>query len=230
MKIRGSKNFAEGYVAGDSFLHRMSPQAKIIVSLFLLLGSGVGHGGSLAGVGLLSGLGVVVAAVPIRHIFHCIRRMTWFFIAIAVFPVLFTPGFFIALPTGFPISISQEGLVLGLESSLRLVNILLVSLVMVRTTSSDDWMNGMEKLLGPMSHRFPAIRDLFAVAVLSVQFLPLIIAETEAHFADLRKNKTRTKWGYQKARSAVHSVLQFIVEIFSDLDRYQRALTSREGR
>ena len=52
--------------------------------------------------------------------------------------------------------------------------------------------------------------------------LPMIIAETEEHFAGLRKKETvHREWGYQKIRSVIHSVLQFIVSIFSDLDRYR---------
>jgi hypothetical protein len=61
--------------------------------------------------------------------------MFWFFLAIVTFPVLFTPGFYIDLPSWFPITVSNEGLALVLESSLRLLNILFVSLVLVRVTS-----------------------------------------------------------------------------------------------
>ena len=226
MKINDNKNW--GYVEGDTFLHRLRPQGKIILSLFLLLGSGVGNGWSLALVFLLSLLAVVVAAVPLRRVLHFIKRMAWFFLAIAIFPVLFTPGFFIEFPSWFPISISGEGLILGLESSMRLLNILLISLVMARTTSSEDWIKGMEKLLGPMSQRFPAVRDLFAVAVLSVKFLPLVVVETEKHFSSLHKDNS--EWGYQKTRSIIHSVMQFIAGIFSDVDRYQQAATMPEGQ
>ena len=218
MKISDNKN--GGYVEGDTFLHELRPQGKIIAALFLLLGSGIGNGWSLAVVSVLSALAVIVARVPFRELLRTLRRMSWFFLAIAIFPVLFTPGFYVELP--FPISVSREGLTLGLESSMRLVNILMVSLVLVRTTSSADWMEGLEKLLGPMTHRLPGIRDLLAVGVLSVKFLPMIIAETEEHFAGLRKKETvHREWGYQKIRSVIHSVLQFIVSIFSDLDRYR---------
>ena len=222
MKINNKKNFAGGYVEGDTFLHKSRPQGKIIASLFLLLGSGIGNGWSLAMVSVVSVLAVIVAKVPFRELLLIIRRMAWFFLAIAIFPVLFTPGFYVGLPSWFPISVSREGLILGLESSVRLVNILMVSLLLVRTTSSADWMEGLEKLLGPMTHRLPGIRDLLAVGVLSVKFLPMIIAETEEHFAGLRQKETvHREWGYQKIRSVIHSVLQFIVSIFSDLDRYR---------
>ena len=215
MKFEDNKNW--GYVEGDTFLHRLRPQGKIIATLFLLLGSGIGNGWSLVMVGLLAALGVIVARVPVRELLLGVRRMAWFFLAIAIFPVLFTPGFYVGLPSWLPISVSREGLTLALESSVRLVNILMVSMVLVRTTA--DWMEGLEKLLGPMTHRFPAIRDLLAVAVLSVKFLPVIIAETEEHFSSLLK-EAQGKRGYQKIRSVIHSVLQIIVWIFSDIDRW----------
>jgi energy-coupling factor transport system permease protein len=218
MKI--ADNINGGYVAGDTCLHKLQSEAKIILALFLIGISGIGSGRTLAIVGMVSLLGVVIARVPVKNVFTLIRRMAWFFIAIAIFPVLFTPGFYIHLPAWFPISISQEGLVLGLESALRLVNILLLSLILVRTTS--DWVGGLEKLLGPLTQRLPVIRDLFAVALLSVKFLPMILADTEEHFADLRKNETQGKWGYAKIRSFVNSVLQFIVKILSNPDLFAK--------
>jgi energy-coupling factor transport system permease protein len=217
MKIEDNPNW--GYVEGTTALHRLRPEIKIVVALLLIAASGVGNGWALVLAGILSVLGVMLVAVPLINILRILRRMAWFFIAIAVFPVLFTPGFYIELPTWFPISVSREGLTLALESCVRLINVLLISLVMVRTTPSEEWTEGLEKLLGPRILRLPCIRDLFAVGLLSVKFLPMILADTEEHFANLRKQETR---GYQKLTAVVHSVLQFVVEIFSDVDRYQR--------
>jgi energy-coupling factor transporter transmembrane protein EcfT len=108
----------------------------------------------LMGVGLLSMMGVLVARVPVKEISYLIWRMAWFFLAIVIFLVLFKPGFYIDLSSWFLITVSQVGLALGLESSVRLHNILFVSLVLVRTTSSEDWMSRLDKLLGHLSQRF----------------------------------------------------------------------------
>ncbi len=220
MILEGHKNFAGNYVKGDSFLHRLKPETKILAALFLIAVSGTGGGWSLTVVGMLSLLGTLVARVYFKSIFYIIKRMAWFFLAIGIFPVLFTPGFYVDLPVWFPLSISREGLILGVESSARLINILLISLVLVRTTSSSDWMEGLEKLLGPLINRLPVIKDLFAVALLSVKLLPQILIETQEHFSDLYKNGAQTKWGYKKLHSFVHSVLHYIASIFSNLDRW----------
>ncbi len=219
LKTHSTKN--GGYVKGDTVLHNLNPETKIIAALFLLIGSGIGDRWTLAVVGLLSVFGVLAVRVPVKEIFYVIRRMTWFFLAIAIFPVLFTPGFYIDLPAWIPITVSREGLASGLESSVRLLNILLVSLVLVRTTA--DWMGGLDKLLSPMTYRFPVIRDLLAVSVMAVKFLPMIFAETEEYFADIHRNESDQ--GYKKLRFVCHSVLQFIAWIFSDIDRFTRRAT-----
>jgi hypothetical protein len=69
--------------------------------MFMLLGSGIGNRWALMGVGLLSMMGVFVARVQVKEISYLIRRMTWFFLAIVIFPVLFTPEFYIDLPLWF---------------------------------------------------------------------------------------------------------------------------------
>ena len=68
----------------------------------MLLGSGIGNGWALMGVGMLSMTGVFVARVPFKEISYLIRRMAWFFLAIVIFPVLFTPGLYIDMPSWLP--------------------------------------------------------------------------------------------------------------------------------
>ena len=80
-------------------------------------------------------------------------------------------------------------------------------------------MSGLDKHLGPLSQRLPVIQELLAVAVMAVKFLPMIFAETEDYFFSLRNKKGER--GYQKLRAVVHSVLDFIVLIFSGLNHFQ---------
>ena len=94
------------------------------------------------------------------------------------------PGFYVDLPSWLPITVSYDSMSLGLAFSVRLFNILFIYLVLVRTTSSQDWMSGLDKLLG-----LPVIRELLAVTVMAVKFLPMIFAETEDYFFCLRKKK-----------------------------------------
>ena len=85
--------------------------------------------------------------------------------------------------------------------------------------SSEGWLSGLDKLLGSLNKRFSVIGELLAVVVTTVMFLPMVFAETEDYFSSLQK--TEGERGYQKLPTVVHSVLEFIVGIFSDLNRFQ---------
>ena len=72
MKINRTKN--SGYVEGETVLHKLKAETKIIAALFLLLGSGTGNESVLIGVGLLSMMGVFVARLPVKELLYIILR------------------------------------------------------------------------------------------------------------------------------------------------------------
>ena len=76
-------------------------------------------------------------------------------------------------------------------------------------------MSGLDKLLGPLSQRLPVIRELLAVAVMVVKFLPMVFAETEDYFSSLQK--IEGEHGYQKIRTVVHSVWSLLFGFFLTL-------------
>ena len=90
---------------------------------------------------------------------------------------------------------------------MRLLNILFIYLVLVRTTSSQYWMSGLDKLLGSLSQRLPVIRELLAVAVMVVKFLPMIFAETEDYFFSLRKKTNAAIKNYLQSFTLFWSLL-----------------------
>ena len=64
MKINRTKN--SGYVEGDTAIHKLKAETKIIAAFLMLLGSGIGNQWALIGVGLLSMMGVFIARVPVK--------------------------------------------------------------------------------------------------------------------------------------------------------------------
>jgi hypothetical protein len=58
-------------------------------------------------------------------------------------------------------------------------------LAIVTFPSSEDWMIGLDKLFVSLIQRFSVIRELLAVAVMAVKFLPMVFAETEGYFSSL---------------------------------------------
>jgi energy-coupling factor transporter transmembrane protein EcfT len=207
---------ANGFAPGSTCIHRMRADYKICGTLVLLALSGMSDGALLAVLTLLGFSLAWTANISGREIYLTLRKLAWFFIAIIIFPLLFTPGYFLDLPTWIPFSISVEGLVLAIESCSRLVIVVLFSTVLIKTTS--DFLTGLDSLIFFKGKWGRKLKEILQIAVISVEVLPLIFREAERQLAELKSMKKTTL--VQTVQKAVQQIVPFIVSIFSNIPDY----------
>ena len=174
----------------------------------------------------------VAADISIKEIYLSIRSMAWFFIAIIIFPILFTPGYFIELPSWLPISISVEGLFLSVESCSRLILVLVISTILIRTTSTSDLMEGLDRSFCNEGWLGNKLKVLVRIAVMSIEVLPLIFHEAENHFKllDFKTAGNEKRTLIKTVQKAAQQVTPFIVSIFSNIETWNRvALGQRDA-
>jgi energy-coupling factor transporter transmembrane protein EcfT len=207
---------AGGFVPGSTWLHRMRADYKICGALVLLALSGMSEGALLAAL-ILLGFGLAwTANIPSREIYLTLRKLTWFFIAIIIFPLLFTPGYFLDLPAWIPFSISVEGLVLAMESCSRLIIVVLFSTVLIKTTS--DFLTGLDSLIFFKGRLGRKLKEILQIAVMAIEVLPHIFKEAERQLAELKSAEKTTLM--QTIRKAVQQVVPFIISVFSNIPGY----------
>jgi energy-coupling factor transporter transmembrane protein EcfT len=202
---------AGGFTPGSTCIHRMRADYKICGTLVLLALSGMGDGALLAILTLL-GLGLaLIANISGREIYLTLRKLTWFFIVIIIFPLLFTPGYYLDLPAWLPLSISVEGLILAIESCSRLVIVVLFSTVLIKTTS--DFLKGLDSLIFFKGKLGKQLKEILQIAVMSIEILPHIFKEAERQFAELKSAEKTTL--IQTIQKAVQHIVPFIILVFS---------------
>jgi energy-coupling factor transporter transmembrane protein EcfT len=207
---------ASGFTPGSTYIHRMRADYKICGTLALLALSGMG-GGALLAVLTLLGLGLAwVAKISGREIYLMLRRLAWFFIAIIIFPLLFTPGYFLDLPAWIPFSISVEGLVLAIESCSRLIIVVLFSTVLIKSTS--DFLTGLDSLIFFKGKLGRKLKEILQIAVMSIEVLPLIFKEAERQLAELKSAKKTTL--IQTVQKTVQQIVPFIISVFLNIPDY----------
>ena len=207
---------AGGFVPGSTCIHRMRADYKICGTLVLLALSGMSDGALLVVLTLL-GLGLAwTANISGREIYFTLRKLTWFFIAIIIFPLLFTPGYFLDLPAWIPFSISVEGLMLAIESCSRLVIVVLFSTVLIKTTS--DFLTGLDSLIFFKGKLGRNLKEILQIAVMSIEVLPLIFKEAERQLAELKSAEKITL--IKTVQKAVQQVVPFMVSVFSNIPNY----------
>lgn len=207
---------AGGFVPGSTWIHRMRADYKICGVLGLLALSGMGEGALLMGLMML-GFGLAwIANISAGEIYLTLRKLTWFFIAIIFFPLLFTPGYYLSLPVWIPFSISVEGLVLATESCSRLVIVVLFSTVLIKTTS--EFLTGLDSLIFFKGRWGRKLKEILQIAVMSIEVLPHIFKEAERQLAELKSEEKTTL--VQTVQKAVQQVVPFIVSVFSNIPDY----------
>jgi energy-coupling factor transporter transmembrane protein EcfT len=207
---------ASGFVPGSTCIHGMRADYKICGTLVLLALSGMSDGALLAVLTLL-GIGLAwTANISGREIYFTLRKLTWFFIAIIIFPLLFTPGYFLDLPAWIPFRISVEGLMLAIESCSRLVIVVLFSTVLIKTTS--DFLKGLDSLIFFKGKLGRNLKEILQIAVMSIEVLPLIFKEAERQLEELKSAGKTTL--IKTVQKVVQQVVPFMVSVFSNIPNY----------
>jgi energy-coupling factor transporter transmembrane protein EcfT len=207
---------ASGFVPGSTCIHGMRADYKICGTLVLLALSGMSDGALLAVLTLL-GIGLAwTANISGREIYFTLRKLTWFFIAIIIFPLLFTPGYFLDLPAWIPFSISVEGLMLAIESCSRLVIVVMFLMVLIITTS--DFLTGLDSLIFFKGKLGRNLKEILQIAVMSIEVLPLIFKEAERQLEELKSAGKTTL--IKTVQKVVQQVVPFMVSVFSNIPNY----------
>ena len=207
---------ASGFVPGSTCIHGMRADYKICGTLVLLALSGMSDGALLA-VLILLGIGLAwTANISDQEIYFTLRKLTWFFIAIIIFPLLFTPGYFLDLPAWIPFSISVEGLMLAIESCSRLVIVVMFLMVLIITTS--DFLTGLDSLIFFKGKLGRNLKEILQIAVMSIEVLPLIFKEAERQLEELKSAGKTTL--IKTVQKVVQQVVPFMVSVFSNIPNY----------
>jgi energy-coupling factor transporter transmembrane protein EcfT len=165
----------------------------------------------------LLGIGLAwTANISGREIYFTLRKLTWFFIAIIIFPLLFTPGCFLDLLAWIPFSISVEGLMLAIESCSRLVIVVMFLMVLIITTS--DFLTGLDSLIFFKGKLGRNLKEILQIAVMSIEVLPLIFKEAERQLEELKSAGKTTL--IKTVQKVVQQVVPFMVSVFSNIPNY----------
>jgi len=146
------------YVPGDSVVHRLPAGTKLLVlfgasaALFAVSGVAV-HAGELV---VVAGL-FHLARVPWRDTFHQLRPALLFLVPIFLFHVFLTDW------------------VLGLETVLRIVVLLLLAVLVTLTTRLSDMIDVIERAARPLRHCGVNPSKVGMMLSMAIRFIPLMM-------------------------------------------------------
>jgi len=167
------------YMPGNTFVHRLDPRTKILlttvyIALIFLVSSPVWY--------VIPAIYVAMAAkmsgLSFGQLLKSVRPLRMLLILTFVLNVFFSGGTTVWVRWGV-LTISQEGVLLAVHFSMRLVFLVVGTSVLTLTTSPVALSDGIEMLLKPLKViHFPA-HELAMMMTIALRFIPTLIEETD---------------------------------------------------
>jgi energy-coupling factor transport system permease protein len=199
------------YVHGESILHRLDPRTKLCASLIVMTGLLIrGDWHPLASAGVFIVLAASLSGLPARMLLKSVRPFAWFIILTAALNIIFTGGHILVeapLPYG---GITSEGLESGLLYGARIAVLVIVASLLTLTTEPVVLVDGIEKLLRPLSPLGVKPHDIATSMVITIRFIPVLLDEA----VKIRKSHAARGLRPVGIRANLKSVSLLLVPLF----------------
>ena len=128
------------YHPGDSILHSTGARIKILLALACIFVTGTGGGLALLFMFFLCHLGMLVSGIFILDAWKRLAALKILFLVLGVTPLFLTPGVPLYFSSEFSLPVTKEGLECSVFTVSRLVCMVWISMILVRTTSPQSLM------------------------------------------------------------------------------------------
>jgi len=167
------------YYPGNSFIHRLDPRTKIIFTLLFIAAIFTADSAISYGVVVAATLAIIaVSRLSWVMVFKSLKPLAFIIVLTLLLHLFMGKGTNVIWSWSF-ISVTQEGLELGVKMSLRLVLLLLISSVLTFTTSPIILTDGIESLLRPLARFGVPAHELAMMMTIALRFIPTLLDETD---------------------------------------------------
>lgn len=225
------------YVPGESFIHKLDPRAKILISLIFIINIFIVNNfkGYIFTV-LFLAVSIIVSKVPFKYIYKGLKPIFILLIITSLLNIFLSPGETLIFKWKM-VTIYKEGLELAGFMVLRLVFLIIGTSLLTLTTSPIQLTDGIEKLLSPFRKIGVPAHELAMMMTIALRFIPTLIDETDkimkaqmARGADFESGNI-----LNRAKNLVPLLVPLFISAFRRADELALAMEARcyrggEGR
>ncbi|KEI95451.1 transporter [Clostridium botulinum A2B7 92] len=225
------------YIPGNSFVHKLDPRVKIIISLIYIIDLFiVNNFKGYIFIVLFTLAAILISQIKFKYIYKGLKPILILVIITAVLNLFLTPGDTLLFKWKF-ITIYKEGVRLAIFMVLRLVFLIIGTSLLTLTTSPIELTDGIEKLLNPLRKIGVPAHELAMMMTIALRFIPTLMDETDkimkaqmARGADFESGNL-----IQRAKNLIPLLVPLFISSFRRADELAMAMEARcyrggEGR
>ncbi len=167
------------YYKGDSFVHKMDPRIKILITILLVVMIFTCKNFiSLALMALFVCFSILSSKVPFKMFFRSLKPIIPIVLFTAVINIFYVGGGEEIFSLGF-LTVTTKGLATAAFMAIRIVLLIMSSSVLTYTTVPTMLTDAIEKLLSPLKIFHIQVHTLAMMMTLALRFIPTLIEEIE---------------------------------------------------
>ncbi|GEP19867.1 energy-coupling factor transporter transmembrane component T family protein [Pediococcus argentinicus] len=167
------------YLPGHSFIHRMDPRMKIVLSFLYIITVFFANSWLMYGILFLGALFWIVGSqIPIKYFWDGVKPIISVILLTMLIQILFGVGGHVYFKYGI-ITVTSQGLLNAVYLAIRFILIVLVSTVLTLSTSPLEISGAIESLLMPLKRFHFPVYELALMLSIALRFVPTLIDETE---------------------------------------------------
>lgn len=232
------KNITLGqYFAGNSFIHRLEPRAKILLTLLFIIMLFMDSRFFT----LLFGFAYVLTAVYLSKIkvsmfVKSVKPIFPLLLLTAVFNLIFIDSGTVYFKFGF-IKITEGGITNSVFMIIRIILLIVGCSLLTYTTTPIALTDAIEKIFSPLKKfKFPA-HELAMMMTIALRFIPTLVEETEKIISAQKARGANFTEGklVEKAKAIIPILVPLFISSFRRADELATAMECRcyrggEGR
>ncbi len=227
------------YVPGESFIHKLDPRTKLLISLLFIINLFIidNFFGYIFVIAFL-GVTVYVSKLPVKYLYKGVRGIFALIIITALLNLFMIKGSADTkvVDLGF-LSIYEEGIRTAAFMAFRLILLIMGTSVLTLTTSPIELTDGIESLLSPFKKVGVPAHELAMMMSIALRFIPTLIDETDKIMKAQKARGADFESGgiIQKAKSLIPLLVPLFISSFRRSDELAMAMEARcyrggEGR
>ena len=166
------------FFPGNSILHRLDPRTKILClfTLMIVIFAAQGWAAYLS-LTILTATLIFISKVPPLTVLKSIKPLAWIILFTLLIHFVSHDGEVLA--KFYVFKVTTEGIVYGVQISLRLMLLIALSSLLTFTTSPLKLTDATEKLLSPLKKVGIPSHELAMMMTIAIRFVPTLIEETD---------------------------------------------------
>lgn len=225
------------YVPGESFIHRLDPRTKILLSIIFIVQLFLikGFTGYLFVLAFIVGI-VAVAKLSPKYLYKGLKPVFMLIIITALLNLFMIDGEELIYSIGF-LEIYKEGVYTAGFMVLRLVFLIAGTSLLTLTTSPIELTDGLETLLNPFKKIGLPAHELAMMMTIALRFIPTLMDETDKIMKAQMARGAEFEGGnlIKKAKSLIPLLVPLFISSFRRAEELAMAMEARcyrggEGR